>query len=243
MPRLNPYPRSAAAASCRWRMSRDEPRTAVLPCAGCSGSRRTRGFHGQLEPPGEVGRADSSSSLMSCGSPSSAAPVNSSDPPIMLSRWSIGTNLPFELPCMSTKLAIAYRTPAARSCCFTASTSSLGRWWSWSSSGRPLISMAYRNCAGTSCRRGPHCCRLVNRGSVSDDLPMGNDGVGQRVGRPRRSGVQGESPREEIVGAAARLFAAAGTRRPRSVAIARKPDWGSPPCTTGSRTRKRSCRR
>lgn len=55
---------------------------------------------------------------------------------------------------------------------------------------------------------------------------MGNDGVGQRVGRPRRSGVQGESPREEIVGAAARLFAAAGYAQTSVSAIAREAGLG-----------------
>ena len=56
-----------------------------------------------------------SSSLTSCGTPSSAAPVNISDPTAAWSRWSSGTIFAFGLPCTSTKLMAAYFTPLAAS--------------------------------------------------------------------------------------------------------------------------------
>ncbi|WP_040794914.1 TetR/AcrR family transcriptional regulator [Nocardia higoensis] len=55
---------------------------------------------------------------------------------------------------------------------------------------------------------------------------MSNEGVGQRVGRPRRSGIKGGAPREDIVAAAARLFAAVGYADTTVSAIAREAGLG-----------------
>lgn len=55
---------------------------------------------------------------------------------------------------------------------------------------------------------------------------MSNEGVSQRVGRPRRSGIQGSSPRDDIVSAAARLFAAVGYADATVSAIAREAGLG-----------------
>ena len=59
------------------------------------------GCQGRIMQESGSGRAATSSSLTSCGTPSSAAPVNSSEPPIIRSKCEIGTILALEAPCMS----------------------------------------------------------------------------------------------------------------------------------------------
>ncbi|WP_280501611.1 TetR/AcrR family transcriptional regulator [Nocardia farcinica] len=55
---------------------------------------------------------------------------------------------------------------------------------------------------------------------------MSKQTAGQRVGRPRRSGIAGGAPREEIVAAAARLFAEIGYADTTVSAIAREAGLG-----------------
>ena len=65
------------------------------------------GFQGSTVAEQRSGSAATSSSLISWGTPSRAAPVNSSDPLAIDSRWSIGTALALQTPWRSTKLARA----------------------------------------------------------------------------------------------------------------------------------------
>ena len=98
MPRLNTKPISAAFLIARLRMLREHASN------GCPFSHRSLAnhavslFQGNTVADAGSGMAATSSSLTSWGTPSRAAPVNSSDPFNIWSRCPIGTTLHFERP-------------------------------------------------------------------------------------------------------------------------------------------------